>query len=156
MSPLHPTPVVPVAPALVEHTMDVLHMYYVMERQDAEHIRWLLSVGLIRAVDARAVCVSLGLEERSRPLSASALEPSPGITPCPQTSQALREAPAPKATESGTENVLLTGLPALELPALPPMVPVPQWPPPQRQLDLQPSLVPSQRPEGYSISSPTN
>ena len=59
-----PSPVQPMAEAMVNHVMATLADKYALDVEEHKHASWLLSRGLIRAHDARAVCNTLGIPER--------------------------------------------------------------------------------------------
>ena len=117
------------------------------------HIEWLLSTGMIRDVDANAVCQSLGLELRSRVLSPSDPRTQTPTAPIPQTTN---------ITTSVQTSPILPSMPMLSLPPAPT---APRVKLQDRELQLVPSLVPAAQfrddkswlapagPQHYDISS---
>ena len=126
MSPIGPVPVVPVPDAMIEHTMITLLGQYALETNDAAHLQWLMSTGLIRAQDAHGIIESLGVQRRERTLS-------PDDPRCQMS-----------RVQDAQTSPMLPDMPAITFPELPPL-PAPQVPARQMRLELMPTLVPRAR-----------
>ena len=133
MSPLDPYPVEPVPPAMVMHTMQCLRAMYDMDEREGSHLEWLMTAGAIRAVDARAVVVSLGIRER--PYVVSPTEQDIHAT---LTAEASQRMPDIQAAEVQTSpSMLFPSMPAMALP------PLPAPPAPMQEISLPATLLPA-------------
>ena len=102
LSPLQPIEVSPVPSQEIQDTLQVLRGQYVISPDDAGHLQWLMQTGLIRSVDARAVCQSMNLTSQARAaagplprLAETSSQTSPPGPPEPAlSSQALQLIPS--------------------------------------------------------------
>ena len=118
LSPMEQTQLVPAAPGTVNISMDRLVAKYHIDKEDANHVAWLLSAGLIRDVDVEGVILSLGVRERQSVLTPRSLA---------KVHEQMRGVAVLEDVASQTSpNVMLPEMPVLALPgppvpALPPM-----------------------------------
>ena len=65
LSPLQPIPVSPQTPDTIRRVIVQLKSAFEISEQDEGHLGWLMQTGLVRDVDAIAVCDSMGLTKRA-------------------------------------------------------------------------------------------